>query len=394
MILTRGVVRVLGRIGKAAAAALILGALAAGLWHFALAGLVRGDERPSPASVAQATGSPLLIYSEFGTNSDAIWAARADDLSERIPIATVDHAAEYGIYASLSPNGRYIAYTALPSSGAKPGIDSPAEVWVMDSDGRHRRRLATGADLPIEPVWAPDSASLVFRRSNGGDSASSFQLVRVTLAGAETEMLDTSQGVLPVGFAPDGSLYFTQFSAAGTDLEQVAPSGDGVPVAHLSDDFARDWHLSPDGSRLAFLAPRLSADIASFRAMVVDIGAGKESTLKAMTAVQAEDDEFNPIWRPNGELTVGRLKPSASGAPVLRIAGDQPVGAMAAPPLGFDVPLSWSPDGTYLAVRFFEGSSAANPGRSWVMVVSTTGVRHTVSANSDVAVLGWFGGGG
>jgi Tol biopolymer transport system component len=344
--------------------------------------------------VAQATGSPLLIYSEFGTNSDAIWAARADDLSQRIPIASVAHAAEYGINAALSPDGSHIAYTVLPTK-ASPAIDSPAEVWVMDSDGRHARRLATGADLPVAPVWAPDSSSVVFRRSSGGDSASSFQLVRVTLTGTETEMLDANEGVLPVGFSPEGALYYTQFSSAGTDLGQVpADGGASVSVAHLSDDFARDWHLSPDGSRLAFLAPRSSADGASFSAMVVGLDGGAESALKAATAVQAQDDEFNPIWRPNGELTIGRLDPTAPRAPVLRIAGDQPVGALAAPPLGFDVPLSWSPDGTYLAVRFFEGNSAANPGRSWVMVVSITGERHSVSANSDVAVLGWFGGGG
>ncbi len=400
MILTRSLTRIVHRAARPVALAAVVAVLAAGLWHFALGGLMSGDD--SSGSVARATGSPQLIYSEFSRNSDTIWTAAADNLSQRRAIATVGHAPEYGIFPSLSPDGHRIAYTVLPPDGGQADIAAPAEVWVMDGNGAGRRRLAVDADLPVTPVWAPDSGSLVFRRSVPRENAAgSFQLVRITLAGVETVLVDADVGLFPVGFSPDGAtFYYVQLSANGTDLGRVAATGGpAAPVAHLSDDFARDWHLSPDGARLAFLAPRYTGDRVSYSATVLDLGGDSAApVLRAASAATAlsDADEFNPIWNPNGrDLTVGRLTSGSAGAPALQMAAAG-VGAersLAAPPRGFDVPLAWSADGGYLAVRFFEGSSVTNPGRSWVMVVGGS-KRQTVAATSDIEVLGWRDGGG
>ena len=398
MILTRSLTRIVHRAARPVALAAVVAVLAAGLWHFALGGLMSGDD--SSGSVARATGSPQLIYSEFSQNSDTIWTAAADNLSQRRAIATVGHAPEYGIFPSLSPDGHRIAYTVLPPDGGQADIAAPAEVWVMDGNGAGRRRLAVDADLPVTPVWAPDSGSLVFRRSVPRENAAgSFQLVRITLAGVETVLVDADVGLFPVGFSADGAtFYYVQLSPNGTDLGRVAATGGpAAPVAHLSDDFARDWHLSPDGTRLAFLAPRYTDDRVSYSATVLDLGGDSAApVLRAASAMLSDADEFNPIWNPNGrDLTVGRLTSGSAGAPALQMAAAG-VGAersLAAPPRGFDVPLAWSADGGYLAVRFFEGSSVTNPGRSWVMVVGGS-KRQTVAATSDIEVLGWRDGGG
>jgi len=400
MILTRSLTRIVHRAARPVALAAVVAVLAAGLWHFALGGLMSGDD--SSGSVARATDSPQLIYSEFSRNSDTIWTAAADNLSQRRAIATVGHAPEYGIFPSLSPDGHRIAYTVLPPDGGQADIAAPAEVWVMDGNGAGRRRLAVDADLPVTPVWAPDGGSLVFRRSVPRENAAgSFQLVRITLAGVETALVDADVGLFPVGFSPDGAtFYYVQLSADGTNLGRVAATGGpAAPVAHLSDDFARDWHLSPDGARLAFLAPRYTDDRVSYSATVLDLGGDSAApVLRAASAatVLSGADEFNPIWNPNGrDLTVGRLTAGGDVAPALQMAAAG-VGAersLAAPPQGFDVPLAWSADGGYLAVRFFEGSSVTNPGRSWVMVVGGS-QRQTVAATSDIEVLGWRDGGG
>ena len=392
MILTRGAVRVLRRAGKAAGVVVVVGALAVGVWSGV--GALRGGGNDA----AKAGGSPLLIYSEFGRTTDTIWAAQADAPSRRSRLAAIDHAPEYGIVASLSPDGNHIAYTVLPANGAA-AIDAPAEVWLMDRDGRNRRRLAANADLPVAPVWSPDGSAIVFRRSDNGDSGGRFQLVRVTTLGVEATLVNTASGVMPVGFTPGGSLYYVSLSTAGTDLGVVYPSGGVMSnVAHLSDDFARDWHLSPDGTRLAYLAPRQNGDTVSYGAAVLDLSAGATNQLRAASAPSSQGDEFNPIWRPDGTgITIGRLTSGAAGgAPALQMAaaGATTVQSLAAPPRGFDVPLAWSSDAGYLAVRFFEGISVTNPGRSWVTVVGADGERQTVSPNSDVEVMGWADSGG
>ena len=403
MILTRSLtrtVRLAARPIALAAVLAVLAVLAAGLWHLALGGLMSGGGSSSN-SVALATDSPQLIYSEFGQNRDTIWAAAADNLSRRLAIATVEHAPEYGMFPSLSPDGGRIAYTVLSPDGGLADISAPAEVWDMDGNGAGRRRLAVNADLPVTPVWTPDSGSIVFRRSSSRENAAgSFQLVRIDLAGVETVLVNADAGLFPVGFSPDGAtFYYVQLSANGTDLGRVAATGGpAAPVAHLSDDFARDWHLSPDGARLAYLAPLDMGDRVSYRATVLDLGGNNSGPLlrAAAAAAPSDADEFNPIWNPNGrDLTVGRLTAQQSGAPALQMAaaGAGAERSLAAPPRGFDVPLAWSADGGYLAVRFFEGNSVTNPGRSWVMVVGGS-KRQTVAATSDIEVLGWRDGGG
>ncbi len=107
-------------------------------------------------------------------------------------------------------------------------------------------------------------------------------------------------------------------------------------------------------------------------------------------------ERLNPIWNPSGrDLTVGRLAWGAPGAPALQMAAAG-VGAersLAARRAGSTSLASWSADGSYLAVRFFEGGFRHQPRTELVVVVGGS-KRQTVAATSDIEVLGWRDGGG
>src|SRR3990170_2409961 len=148
--------RILASAVKPLAVSAVLGAGSFGLWQFAIAGLVLGGGGGGiglPAATEQAP--PLIVFSEFGPTEDTLWSAPADDPSKRTVIAAVRHAPEYGILASVSPDGSLIAYTVLPPELPKPSADAPAEVWVIGSNGGEPRLLASDADLLIAPVWSP-----------------------------------------------------------------------------------------------------------------------------------------------------------------------------------------------------------------------------------------------
>jgi hypothetical protein len=66
-----------------------------------------------------------LVISEFGERADSIVAIDPADVSSRKTIATIEHADGFGVFPSLSPDGRAIAYPALPSDTAKPSPDTP-----------------------------------------------------------------------------------------------------------------------------------------------------------------------------------------------------------------------------------------------------------------------------
>ena len=273
----------------------------------------------------------------------------------------------------------------------------------MGADGSYPRLLTTDADLLIAPVWVPDSASLVFRRSQSRENAAgAFELVRVSLADGgqtaarpvESTLVTAEAGLFPVGFSPDGErLYYTQVSAAGTELGQV-PTGGGLSslLAHLGDDFTRDWHLSPDGARLAFLAPQQSQAGTVLRAMVMELN-GTFQLRPALPPADRPAQDFNPIWHPrDGDLTLGRLALGEARAPVMRVdaSGVQP---LEAPSQGFDVPLAWSADGSTLALRSFQGDLESEIGPWHLVLLDAEGQRREVKAESEISFVGWAAGG-
>ena len=395
------------RLLRTLAAAILVAGVALGLWRLA------GGQAGNPVDVffsgGGASGSAGVLVSEFGIEADTLWTAQADKPSQRQVVAIVPHAAHYGIYVSLSPDGRFIAYTALSKGLKDASSDSPAEVWVMGADGSYPRLLAGDADLLIAPVWAPDSASLVFRRSRSEENAAgTFELVRVSLAGGgqtaqgpgESVLVSAEAALFPVGFSPDGKgLYYTQLSAGGTDLGQVAVGGSPSLVAHLGDDFTRDWHLSPDGARLAFLAPQQSqADLPAgragtvLRAMVMELG-GNLQLRPALPAADGPTQEFNPIWHPtDGDITLGRLTLGDRSAPAMRVSASGSR-RLDGPSRGFDVPLAWSPDGDTLALRSFEGDLESNLGPWRLVLLDSAGQRREVKAESEISFVGWIAGG-
>jgi hypothetical protein len=394
------------RLLRVLTSAVLLAGVALGLWR--LAGGQAGNPVDIFFSGGGASGSASVLVSEFGIEADTLWTAPADKPSQRQVVAVVPHAPHYGIYASLSPDGRFIAYTALSTGLKDAKSDSPAEVWVMGADGSYPRLLASDADLLIAPVWAPDSDSLIFRRSQSQENkAGTFELVRVSLAGGdqaaqgagESVLVSAESALFPVGFSPDGKdLYYAELSARGTDLGQVAAGGSPSLVAHLGDDFTRDWHLSPDGGRLAFLAPQQSqASLPAgqegtlLRAMVLDLKNGYRLR-PALAATDGPAQEFNPIWNPRDrDLTLGRLVLGERSAPAMRVsaAGTRRLNG---PSQGFDVPMAWSPDGKTLALRSFEGDLESNLGPWRLILLDSAGQRREVKAESEISFVGWTAG--
>jgi dipeptidyl aminopeptidase/acylaminoacyl peptidase len=372
-------------------------ALGAGI-AFGLHGQASDETSRAPQlqTLAQQTTTPLVVYAEFGLESDTLWAANPDDPTQRTSLGSVQHAYGYGIFPSLSPDGERIAYTRLaPDADA----DSPAELWVLHVEDGKSKRLADRVDLPGSPVWAPRSDAVVVRRSAWDDATGTgtSELLGVDLDGGEQVIVSSADGLYPIEFSPDGaSFYYAVLSATGSDLARVdADGGDATVVAHLGDGFSRDWRLSPNGTQLAYLAQAPSGANVAFVAQILDI-----TTKQAQTPLGAEVEQFGPVWERSGALTIGRLDGAAGADAPLRLRADGsarftqstlPALPAARQVRGFDVPLSWSPDGGALAVRAFAGSSASDPGPSRVEVIGAEGTRQPLSSLSDVTIAGWLG---
>jgi Tol biopolymer transport system component len=378
------IARVIGALARPAIAGGVLTATAAGGFfafnHFHNGGRGTAFER------LQGTGTHLVL-SEFGNRTDSIVAVDPNDVTSRTAIASVDHAPGFGIFATLSPDGRAIAYTALPPTTERPAPDAPAQAAVIDTNGE-TKLLADDIDLLVPPVWAPDGKSIVVRKNTPApESAGTFDLILLGLDGSRSTITTWhSASVFPIGFAPGGSkLYFTTLNANGSDLYSVAPDGSGeTQVAHLSDQITRDWTLSPDGASIAY-TESISGQSPQLIVKRIDLASGGISLALPGDNTQSA---FNPAWRPDGALSVGAVLTAGGGEAVSVAAGGAPR-ALTQTADSMDLPLTWSPDGGTLVVRVIEGKTPFEAGPSHIEIVDGSGERAPVSDDADVLVVGW-----
>lgn len=378
------IVRVIAAAARPALAGSALVAVAAGGW-FAI-DQTRGGS-VSAFQQVQGHGQRLLI-SEFGDDADTLVAVDPADVSSRTTIATIEHAPGFGVFPALSPDGKAIAYTALPTDAPNPSPASPAHAAVVDVND-HVTVLADDVDLLVAPVWSPDGASIVVRKNTpADDSAGTFELILLGRDGARSTITTWSTAsVFPIAFAPDGSkLYFATLNTNGTDLYSVAPDGSSeTRIAHLSDEIARDWTLSPDGATLAYSVAESGAQ-PQMVTKTLDLATGA-----AANAVSGDGThmEFNPQWEADGDLTVTSVKPDG-GSEAISVGAAGATESYTDRSDAIDLPLGWSPNGDRLAVRSVDGAAPRDAARSHVELVDRTGGRARVSENADVLIVGWL----
>ena len=392
-------VRVLAAAMKPAIVTGTIAASAAGGWFI----YSTNHDSPTAFQRAQDAGSRLLV-SEFGINADAIVAINPDDVGSREVIATIDHAPEYGVLAAVSPDGGSIAYTALPADSPDPSPAAPAIAGIVDANG-DVAVLATDIDLVIPPVWSPDGSGIVVRKNTPCDAAGLsceeypagfFELLLLGRDGSRSTITSwRSASAFPVAFSPEGAtFYFATLNNTGTDLYRVSLDGTSESlIAHLSDQVARDWQLSPDGASLAYSSAESGAQPMVI-ARVLDLSTGAIRDALASDALEAGPastgvarGEFNPAWHPEGDLTVARLNLDGGSAAVS--VGTEGSTIETSSVTSIDLPLGWSPDGGALAVRSVEGATPYEAGANHVEVITIAG-RQRVSESSDVTIVGWM----
>lgn len=329
-----------------------------------------------------------VAYFEFGREADALWLADPVRPSQRQKRLVAPHASDFGVVPRLAPDGHRFAYNALPKAARAPSADQPAELWLADvAKGSSPRRLAGEVDLLVQPLWSPDGQGIVFRRSKpeAQGAAAQYKLFGLSVASGEERLLVASDSAsFPIAFGKDGSLLYVQLERDGSylfayDFATSRPA----PVSRLSDGLTRDWTLSPDGERLAYLALAFTGGEVTSRGFVFEL----ERAVN--TPVGQDVDTFNPVWSATGALVLGHVgdAPGGTGAGVLSLEEGR-VRTLPGPAVGFDVPISFEPASGGLLVRSFEGRSALAPGRSSLAFVSRDGSRKTITTQ-EVTFLGW-----
>ena len=351
--------------------------LAATLLAVLLGACAGKRQKPTPSpSVA-----PHLVLVEEHGDSARIVLERPGDAAGWRVIAAIEHRQGYGVRATVSPDGRLVAYAVLPRDAVDP--DTQAQLWLLPLDGRKPRRLAIGIDLRSDLVWSPDSTWVTYERVPD-DPTKVLDVRRVNIAGAGDELLASDTATVrwyAMGYTPDGrQLALARLDADGT-MVGLAPTGSVPETGYRFTGASRTFIVSGRGCP-ALLALGEENGRQVYRAYACD-GTG----YSRLTRGGLEDTGI--AWNPvTNVFAVGVVAGPPGSAPPIAARRDAEV---VVPPSGFDVPLAWSPDGRALAVRHFTGTTTDAPGEASIVVVLTGGARVTIMGDGPLDVAGWTG---
>jgi Tol biopolymer transport system component len=143
---------------------------------------------------------------------------------------------------AFSPDGKRIVF--LSNRDATGGAGN-AEIWVMDTNGRHAVNLTRSPYIDDHPAWSPDGSRILFERSGGYvDPAPIFVM---NPDGSDQHQVGTLVGRMPA-WSPDGKqIAYTvgndaifRANADGSGAQLVARVGHGFWLEFRS---GIDWRV-------------------------------------------------------------------------------------------------------------------------------------------------------
>lgn len=274
------------------------------------------------------------------------------------------------VQGSAAPTGNRLAILSASDAG------SPyARMTLIPLPAGASQAVEAEFDYLSRLAWSRDGLRVTGARSARSDDSARnhVDVIEVDVGSGSTTVAAQFDNVFtaaPVGYSLDGArLFVVVIDQSGSTL-WAARHGLLQKQAMLSPGRTRDWNLSPDGSRLAFVDV-LGSGQRGYAGRTLIIATG------AITDSSATGNQLGPVWEPGSQIPVF----GGPGGSVEFTAG--------ASDSAYIVPASWSPDGSTLVATIYSASSdrTGSP-KETVELVSP---RHRVPLAEDDSArfLGW-----
>jgi len=224
-------------------------------------------------------------------------------------------------------------------------------------------------------AWSRDGLHAAGARSARSDDSARnhVDVIEVdarTGAATVAAQFDNVFTAAPVGYSLDGArLFVAVIDQSGSTLWAVR-DGRLQKQAMLSPGRTRDWSLSPDGSRLAYVDV-LGAGQRSYAGRTLMVATG------AITDSNSTGNQLGPVWEPGSQIPVF----GGPGGSVEFTAGT--------PDSAYIVPASWSPDGSTLVATIYSASSDRTGSPKEAVELVSPQHRVPLAEDDSARFLGW-----
>ena len=199
-----------------------------------------------------------------------------------------------GAGPSWSPDGARIAYFA--------GAEGNHDIWVMNADGTHARRITATPDDDVTVTWSPSADTLAFVRTDAS-GASVIEVIGVDGGEPRPVSDPTVPADAPV-WSPHGTrILFTAyldgadpFTLGQGNAEVMSVAADGSGLRNLTSDPAWQGYpaWSSDGTRIAYSAN----DGNEFNLFVANADGSDARELPGPASASGTANDCCPAWRP------------------------------------------------------------------------------------------------
>src|SRR5437660_1593554 len=180
----------------------------------------------------------------------------------------------------LSPNGRYVVYAFTARKDY-----AERDIFILATDGSREVPLVTQPADDSYPVWTPDGSGILFLSARAGSTGAWYLRVVDGRPQGSPELVKRDVGhIVPIGFTPNGSLYYKEWSDMAelytATLDPTSGTIRGQPTTVTQRLVTQNGEVrSPNGQYLAYCLRRASVQ-GEVRIIVIrSLQIGEESEL-------------------------------------------------------------------------------------------------------------------